>query len=378
MATLSGQVYSYSNTVPQKRTLTDRIILASPYDVTTILRLGLDNLSKFRMANWPNRTYEWLEDTYPSRSSTLNDASNITNSTTTTTIAVNNVARFQVGDVVQIDSEYVHVTSISGGTLTIVRGFGGTTQATHASTSTANIRFTARLEGDDSDNSPTEEATSTTNCTQIFHKEILMSRNAQTIPTYGMSDPWAYEMNKKMDVLMEELDRVPFYGKRAVGSATTARAAGGFQQFISTNSTDLNSAALTRKAIDDLLEDCWDNGGRPNVIFCGAWAKRKINSMYEGFVRTERSEKVGGILIDKLLHPILNYEIDLIVDRHCVNTDMWMVDDRYVGYLTYQPFMFEPLSKTGDADKGQVIGEYGFVVAHEKAHARISEISLTA
>ena len=181
MATLTGQVYSYSNTVPQKRTLTDRIILASPYDVTTILRLGTDNASKFALINWPNRVYEWLQDAYPARSDAA-AATNITNSTTTTTIAVTTGAKFQVGDVVQLDDEFVWVSSISSNTLTVVRGFGGTTQATHESTATAYIRFTARIEGADSSSSPSEEVVSVTNCTQIFHKEILMSRNAQDIP----------------------------------------------------------------------------------------------------------------------------------------------------------------------------------------------------
>jgi hypothetical protein len=377
MADLSGMVYSYSNTVPQKRTLTDRILLTSPYDVTTILRLGTDNASKFALLNWPNRVYEWLEDTYVSRSDLL-ASTNITNSTTTTTITITTGARFQVGDVVQIDDEYVWVSGISGTTLTIVRAFGGTTAATHESTATANIRFTARLEGADSSASPTSEATSTTNCTQIFHKEILMSRNAQDIPQYGLADPWGYQQNKKMDVLMEELDRVPFYGLRAVGTTTAARAAGGFQSFITTNVTDLNSAAITRANIDTQLRNTFAQGGRPNVMFCGAYVKQKIGSFYEGYVRTERSEQVGGILIDRLLHPIMNYEIELVVDRHCVSTDLWGIDDRFAGYLTYQPFMFEPLAKTGDADKGQVIGEYGFVVADEKKHFRIQEISLTA
>jgi hypothetical protein len=378
MADLSGVVYSYSNTVPQKRTLTDRILLTSPYDVTTILRLGTDNTGKFALLNWPNRTYEWLEDTYVSRSATLNDASNITNSTTTTTIAVNTVARFQVGDVLQIDDEYVWIASISSSTLTIVRGFGGTTQATHASTSTAYIRFTARLEGADSSASPSSEVTSTTNCTQIFHKEILLTRNAQDIPQYGMADPWGYLQNKNMDMLMEELNRLPFYGKRAAGSATTARAAGGFSTFITTNVTDLNSAALTRANIDTQLRNTFAQGGRPNVMFCGAYVKQKIGSFYEGYVRTERSEQVGGILIDRLLHPIMNYEIELVVDRHAVSTDLWGIDDRFAGYLTYYPFTFEPLAKTGDSDKGEIVGEYGFVVADEKKHFRIQEISLTA
>jgi hypothetical protein len=378
MTTISGVATSYSNTVPQKRTLTDRILLTSPYDVTTILRLGTDNAMKFSMTNWPNRVYEWLEDTYPSRSSTLNNATNITNSTTTTTIAVNNVARFQVGDVVDIDDELVSVSSIASGVLTVVRGFGGTTQATHESTATAYIRFTARLEGADSSSSPSEEAASVTNCTQIFHKEIVMTRNQQSIPQYGLSDPWGYEQNKKMDMLMEELERLPYYGRRAVGSSTASRSAGGFRQFITTNVTDLNSVALTRANIDTQLDNTFAQGGRPDIMFSGSYVKRKINSFYEGFVRTERSEKVGGILIDRLQHPILNYEIELIVPRHCPTTDLWGIDSRYAGYVEYFPFTFEPLARTGDSQKGEIVGEYGFVVEAEKRHFRIQEISLTS
>jgi hypothetical protein len=379
MTTLNGQVTSYSNTVPQKRTLTDRIILASPYDVTTILRLGTDNGSKFGLINWPNRTYEWLQDSYPARSDAL-ASTNITNSTTTTTITVTTGAKFQVGDIIQVDEELMYVASIASNVLTVVRGHavGTSSQATHESTATAYIRFTARLEGADSSGSASEEVVSVTNCTQIFHKEILMSRNAQDIPQYGIADPWGYKQDKAMDILMEELDRVPFYGRRAAGTVTASRSTGGFREFITTNVTDLNSVALTRANIDTQLDNCFAQGGRPNVFFLGSYAKRKVGSFYEGFVRTERSEQVGGILIDRLQHPVQNYEIELLVDRNCASTDLWGIDDRYAGYVEYLGFMFEPLAKTGDADKGQVIGEYGMVVAREKSHFRIQEISLTA
>ena len=60
MATGTGLITSYDNTVPLKRTVTDRIIFADPYDITTMLALGLDNASKFQFVNTPNRTYEWL------------------------------------------------------------------------------------------------------------------------------------------------------------------------------------------------------------------------------------------------------------------------------------------------------------------------------
>lgn len=60
MATYSGQQTSYSNTLIQKTMITDRIIMADPYDITAITALGLDNASKFQFVNAPNRTYTWL------------------------------------------------------------------------------------------------------------------------------------------------------------------------------------------------------------------------------------------------------------------------------------------------------------------------------
>ncbi len=80
MTTGSGLITSYDNTVPLKRTVTDRIILADPYDITTITALGLDNASKFQFVNTPNRTYEWLEDAYPAVSDAA-AGSNLTGST---------------------------------------------------------------------------------------------------------------------------------------------------------------------------------------------------------------------------------------------------------------------------------------------------------
>jgi len=49
MTTGSGLISSYDNTVPIKRTVTDRIIMADPYDITTLTALGLDNSGKFRL-----------------------------------------------------------------------------------------------------------------------------------------------------------------------------------------------------------------------------------------------------------------------------------------------------------------------------------------
>lgn len=374
MTTQSGMYYTYSNTLPQKRMVTDRIVTASPYDITTILALGLDNSSKFRFVNEPHRSYEWLEDAYPATSDAI-AATNITNSTTTTTITVTTPNLFQVGDVIQLDDEYVWVASISSSVLTIVRAFGGTTAATHASTSTAYIRYNARLEGADSSDSPFVEATSGTNYSTIFHKDVTISRTSQLLRQYGMAGAKEYVIDMNMDILLEQLNRLPYYGKRAVGSTTAARSAGGLDTFISTNVSALSDAALTRKNIDDKFQAIWAAGGKTNLILTDAWGQRKINDFYEGFVQTERAENIGGIVIKKLMHPITGAMVDVVVDRHCPAGYMHILDTEYVGYITIDPFFYEDLAKTGDGENGETVGEYGFVCQFEKAHGMLTGYS---
>lgn len=377
MATGSGLITSYDNTVPQKRMITDRIVMADPYDITTILALGLDNASKFRFVNTPHRTYEWLEDAYPAVSDAA-AGSNLTGSTNTTTITVTTPNLFHVGDVVQIDSELVWVASIASSVLTVVRAYGGTTSVSHPETSTLYIRYNARLEGAASSAAPWTEVTSGYNYSTIFHKEVKVSRDDKLFPNYGMSDLKEYRIDMNMDILMEQLNRLPYYGGRAVGSTSAARSSGGFSTFITTNATALSSAALTRKAIDDEFQQIWAAGGKTDLILTDAWGQRKINDFYEGFVQTARAESIGGIMIKQLMHPITGSLVQVVVDRHCPAGYMYMLDTRHLGYITIDPFFYEDLAKTGDFELGQTVGEYGFVCAYNKAHSILSGYSTSA
>ena len=380
MATGSGQRTSYDNTIPIKRNVTDRIIMADPYDITAISAFGLENDKKFSFVNSPNRTYEWLEDAYPA----ISDAaagSNLTTSSTTNTITVTTPNLFHVGDVIQLESaagDYAWVSSISSSVLTVVRGYGGTTPVSHPETSTVYIRYNARLEGASNSASPWTEVTSGTNYSTIFHKSVNVSRDDQMFPSYGQANLVNYYIDRNMDILMEQLNRIPYYGKRAVGTTSAARSTGGLGTFVTTNALAKSSAALTRKDIDDKFQAIYSAGGKTNLILCDAWGQRKINDFYEGFVTTQRSESIGGMMIKQLMHPITGVLVNVIVDRHCPTGSMYLLDTRYVGYITIDPFFFEELAKTGDFTNGQTVGEYGFVCAYNKAHGVISGYSTTA
>ena len=377
----TGQQPTYSATVPQKRVVTDRIIFTDSVTMVALKALGMNNESTFNFANGPggpNQPYEWLEDTRADLTDAVNTA-NLTSDSTVGTVIVDNGALFQIGDVILVDLEYMFVTSISTNTLTVTRDYGGT-QATHADNAVVTITTRARIEGTDTSDSAYTEPTSATNATQIFHKEIDISRSAANLQRYGIGNLVEWEIDKAMDELPRLLNRTLYHGQRAGGSATVASSMGGLQTFLTTNRNVLSSTpALTEANIQDELQDCWDAGGAPDLILCNSWAKRKIASFYSGSVRTERSETMGGITIDVIEGTVDGRPINVVLDRDCQDDFLYILDTRFVGFVTIDPFFWDPLGKVGDtAAFGQVVGEYSLVAANETWSSYVSGFSTSA
>jgi len=379
MAT-TGLVTIYDNTVPDKRMVTDRILMMEPYDIVAYSYLGTD-MGKFNFVNLDEHSYSWLNDTYTDRTDTITDAFTDTLSTTT---AVATAANWQPGDIFLIESEQVWISAISGTTITVTRGFNGTTAASHVDNTAITRISRARIDGDDADDSPGTEVTSTTNDTQIFQRTVNLTRSAMKINKYGIANLEDYYIDKFMQELMMDLARLPYYGGVSAGTENSvARTAGGLKAFITTNityatSTDATggtASALVRDDIDDTLQNIHAQGGDPKLMLTVAHAQRKLNDFYEGFVTTERSEQLGGILIKKLMNPITGSIIDVVVDRNCPAGQLWLLDTSKISYYPFDPFFYERLAKTGDAVKGEIVGEYGFVVANEKWHGAVKEFS---
>jgi len=374
MATYSGQISSYDNTEPNKTMVTDRILNTNPLKIIPYMRLGAD-ISGFNFVDQPGKTYKWLEDTYVEETCTV---TGLTSGTTTTTFTPSSLYIMQPGDLWEIESEIVWVSSVTTGIPTVTRAYMGTTAATHASGSDALRVGRARIDGDEADASPQTAVSSSFNYTQILQRTVEITRTKQKMAQYGISDPMSYEIDKKMDELLMDLCKMPYYGGVIEGSSSAARTAGGLKSFITTNSTNVASAALTRDHIDDLLQAIHAAGGDPDLILCGSFAQRKINSFYEGFITTERSEALGGNKITQLQNPISGSIIDVLPDLHCPADELWVLESDKIAYFAFDPFFYEDLAKVGDAEKGEVIGEYGFVCQADKHHGYLYGVSTSS
>lgn len=378
----TGMRTSLTDTTNQKRVISDVIKNIDPRDVPLIWLLGLDNEKKFNLQNFPSAKIEWLEDTDNPIADQLAEA--LTNSETG--VDVDNATYFHVGDIIQVDDEQMWVSAIAAPTLTVTRGFGGTTAASHNDDSPVYIRSNARLEGAESTDSYTTTLTNPYNYAQTMHEEIKVSRFEQLVTKYGMADTFNYYLAKVLGggtgdgkrgsagELMRRLNRTFYYGKRVLRTTSVPGVMGGFDYFVTTNVTTLTGTpALTQKHLEDEIQNCWEGGGMPDTIVVNGWGKRKITSFYKDAVRTDRSEKMGGTVISSVTTEF--GELDIVLDRWSPTNSLRIMDTKKLGWLTIDPFHFEELAKTGDYTRGQVVGDYTFALCNEKAHAIISGFS---
>jgi len=373
MAITDAPITTYSDTTPQKRVISDVVSIIDPMDTPVVKYFGLEgDPSKFRLVNFPGTKIEWLTDDYAA----LTDSLATTCGSTVTTFAVSDGTKFKKGHVLEVDTEEMWVSSVSTNTLTVTRGYGSTTKATHAKSATVTIVSMARLEGASSDDDYKTDVLAPYNYSQIFHAGIKVARSQNIISQYGIAREFDYQAAKKVPELTRLIESTFFTGKRNSGSATAPRSMGGIEAFATVSTASKGGAALDREDIESRVQDIWERGGTPDLIICHGWVKRKISGLYESSVRTERDDDHGGVIINFVDTEFGTLKV--LMSRWCPKTKLYICSSEHIGFVAIDPFFQEPLSKDGDYERGQVVGEYSLVIRHPGAHSYISSISTTS
>lgn len=395
MATSNGQFNSFADSITVKRSIASVIHNIDPRDVPCISYFGTNNQSKFRLEAFPNHKYEWQEDTLRPRTATLAEAMDTTE--TGMDVSSGHGVRFKPGDVWRSDEtgELIWVDSISTDTITVIRNWAGAmggSQGTATSSITTatglTYQFSARLEGDDSDQSVWVTPTQPYNYSQIMHAEVRVSDSELNATTrYGISNQFQYQLEKllggagagggkqgRAGDLMIDLENTFSYGQRVQRSSTVAGGMGGFQYFVTTNvsSNGGTTRYLTQTLLENQLQTIWEAGGMPDVIMCNAFQKRLITSFYSGSVRTERSERTGGVVINNIETEFGNY--DVMLNRRMPSDRLYIVQRDKVGWVTLRNWQVKQLAESGDYTKKEIVGEFGFVVVNEEAHGIIKDL----
>lgn len=378
----TGTRTSYTDSNVNMRSIADAVFMIdwTEAPLLNILGFGTENVRKFELVNFPSTRVEWIEDTMSPYTATVNEA--LDNSETGVDVATDQGAYFRQGDIVSVDNEYMLVTSVSGDTLTVVRGYGGTTAASHSDQSTITLLTRAMPEASDAVTGHTTTTTQPYNYSQIISEAAKASKTAIAIKKYGIADELDYQVGKlfanggQAGKLAQFLQRTFYYGKRVQRTASAYGSMGGFSTFVTTNVTNLSGASLQRSDIHTKIRQIRDSGGMCTHLITGSWGLEKINAMYEGAIRTTRDETRGGSEITMVKTP--HGEVEVVYDWMCPAGYMYFVNQEKCGWLPVRPFEAGKIAEQGDYYLTDVVGEYTFALANEESHGLIYGFSTSS
>jgi len=382
MAFTGKATYSAGTTLPElAEDVSDLIGLISPYETPLLDALGDP------MREAASTHHEWLEDELLPNKDAIND-STYTDPAADTQFVVDNGSRFRAGDQIQVEGseELMLVTAISTNTLTVVRGYAGTTPEALADNKVINILGNAALEGADKPDVRFTNRVRCGNYTQIFTAAVEVSGTDMAASHLGLADEMDYQKQERLRELLRDLENSVINGGQPAGnpegSGSVRRSIKGIVKHLSTNvfhtgdsgfpsGTDLDEAK-----INYVLRKVWENsGGNVDLIVVGGFQKRRINA----FCADSRTYAAGDTTFTNMISV---YESDFGVCR--IVTTRWvpqdaamLLDSSRIGVLPLagRSFHFKPLASSGDYECGELIGEYTLELRNQAAHGLIRDLS---
>ena len=373
--------YTAGATLPElAEDVADVVSIVSPYETPL-----LDHLGEAPYA--AGSTYhEWLEDTLNPNTDLIDDAA-WSDPAADTSFVVEHGAYFQVGDLLQGagSSEVMLVVAADTGsnTLTVSRGYGGTTAESLADDQVLQILGNAALEGADAPTARFTNRTRLGNYTQIFTAAVRASGTDMAVRKLSVADELDYQKQERLRELLRDLESTLINGVAAgsspEGSSSVRRTMNGLIPTIATNAVDGSSAQLSETLLNDAMRSIWSSAASHiDTIVVNGYQKRKIN----GFITTGRSYQADDLTYRNLVSV---YESDfgvcrVILSRSVPADTVLLLDSSRINVLPLaaRSFHYKPLAATGDYEAGEIIGEYTSEIRNESAHGIITGLATSA
>jgi hypothetical protein len=293
-----------------------------------------------------------------------------------------------VGDQIQVEGseELMLVTGIDSNTLTVVRGYAGSTAENLADNQVINILGNAALEGADKPGARFTNRSRFGNYTQIFTAAVEVSGTDMAASQLGLADEMDYQKQERLRELIRDLENTVINGGQPAsnpeGSGSVRRSMKGIIQHLSMNVFHTGDSGfpsgtdLDESKINYVLRQIWESSsGNVDLIVVGGFQKRKINAF-------SAESRTFGANDTTFTDMISVYESDFGVCR--IVTTRWMPQDAAllldlsrirVLPLAGRSFHFKPLASSGDYECGELIGEYTVELKNEAAHGLIRDLS---
>ncbi|MBA4542895.1 DUF5309 family protein [Thermoactinomyces daqus] len=355
-----------------QESVVDEMLLLNPHDTPLISLLGFGQPIT-------NVKHEWIEDAMLPDETAINNGEGYL--ATDTSLVVDDASIFAANDVIKIGEELLLVTAVDAGTntLTVVRGYAGTTAAAIADDAKVQFMFVEGTEGADARTARKSSRVRVDNITQIIDETIEVSGTALSMSLYGTNgqDPYEYERAKKLMVVAHQLEKALINGIKYENGQV--RQMNGVRKFVNTNVSNLQGATLKLDDINQLAQDIYEaggfKGGSQHIIMVPAKQKVVISNLQADKLRLTQQETFRGQVVDTIVTDFGKFPV--ILNNNLDPNELFMIDLNRIQIrpLAGREFFHEYLGKKGDYVTGQIVGEYTLEFKQEKAHGRIKNLA---
>lgn len=339
MANISGMRATEGlNKINQDRRVVDmaeKIALLDPNEspFVTILKMAKKNIRKVH-----NPKFDWLEDDLLGYYTYSNGGA--TNSATT--VAVDDGSIMRVGDILFVPTtgEYMRVTAVSANSLTVARGYGGSSPAAVADDAIILNIGPAMEEGSTNRGAKSTQTITKHNFTQIFRTPVEITSTLAASKLYGGKDA-SYQRRKALIEHKRDIANAMYFGRMhedATG-AKVRRTMGGIFGFMADSDSHAFSEAgtkLTYANFDSYVaRKAFAHGSSDKLMICGGNMATVVNSWAEKKLVTQvGKDKTYGVNISNLVttYGNLNVMYDSALDKAGMTDRALILDMDNIAY----------------------------------------------
>ncbi|EMT54721.1 phage protein [Brevibacillus borstelensis AK1] len=320
--------------------------------------------------------FEWMSDNLNSNRANVKTAA----TAATTDIVVNDGdgEKFRVNAIVVSGEEYMKVTAVNGDTITVIRGFDGTTAADLAAGAELRIVARPQLQGAGPGQDEGHDRYTDYNYTQIIERYAAVSNTQMAVKTYNVSNELNYQVELRMKELAREMNDWLIYGRRIEASKGTPSTTGGLLYFADKKGAakkNLNGAEVGAKDLNALMEEVYLRGGNVNTILTNTAGARQISKLASDTIRTVQTDERTGHRISTFVSDITGgSEAVIVVDPNMPKNKMVLFDRNILSMHALRS-LYDVSADVPGADfvARQIRGEYGIKVKNAKEKVAILE-----
>ena len=216
------------------------------------------------------------------------------------------------------------------------------------------------------------------NYCQINREGFQVSDTLDAVDKVGIKGgEYEYQLAKALKNIARGMEVAIIEGVSAAGDASTARGSQGLASgtngdggWIQQNGATMGNTVITEVVYNNVLQDCFVQGGNPDTTYAHGWNKRKISGFTAGLTRNVES------FAKKLVQSVDVYESDfglqrIILDRYmCVKAVLMLQKDMF-SVAMLRPVKHTPLAKVGSSRRGMVESEWTLVSYNQKASGKV-------